>query len=167
MLDDLSFTRYVKAYSFIISFHFLIFFTVVCYLSGCFSLLPFLWEWTVNDSCLQVSSYLIISLKHVLVYRLHISSTCNVVCSLPKCFVCSAVLPGHVRSRCSTDSGTGFSRKLNGEERRPTSGALISMTKNETAGPASNDVSRQCEFSQRNGQPTIGSSPREVVQDIG
>ena len=48
-----------------------------------------------------------------------------------------------------------FSRNFNGEEQRPTSCALTSTAKNETKGPASNGVSRQCECSQRNGEGVI------------
>ena len=48
-----------------------------------------------------------------------------------------------------------FSRNFNGEEQRPTGSALTSTAKNDTKGPASNGVSRQCERSQRNGEGII------------
>ena len=57
-----------------------------------------------------------------------------------------------------------FSRILNGEERRPTSCALIITTKNETTGPALNGLSRQCECSQQNGRHNFGASSCELCR---
>ena len=62
---------------------------------------------------------------------------------------------------------TVFSRKLIGEERRPTSRAVTGMMENETTGPASNGVSRHCECSQRIERGTNTLSDREDYSEKG